>query len=107
MGFKHGLRNFWMNAEIHGRESDISGGPTEDGAMRIELKMLVGDRPVHVLTIDCKVRDDGQKTIRVHHPYLPDGVTLELEASVLAADGTLESIPPSTRFEDLYISTRK
>lgn len=107
MGFKPGLRNFWLDAEIDGRESHLRGGPEGNGSMHIELMMLVNGRPVNVLRIDCKTRDDGERTISVYRPFLPDGVTVELDASIRAEDGTLESVPPSAQFNNVWISTRR
>lgn len=103
------VRNFWVNAEIDGQKTELSGGPrSKDGGMFINLNMRVNGRPVSVLHVTCAVNDDGTLRARIHTPYLPEHVNVEVDASLKDEDGTRSlADPPPLLFNELFITTKR
>lgn len=76
------VRNFWIDAQIDGRESRITGGPSaKDGGMSVEIFFRengkISDRDI---LIDClSAREGTENHIHIYFPpgsiyeTLPDG----------------------------------
>lgn len=48
------MRNFWLEADIDGRETLVTGGPrSKDGGMNVEISMRDGGCSVTACTIHC------------------------------------------------------
>lgn len=64
------IRNFWVEADVEGRETILSGGPrAKDGGMRITLYQRSDGQSVEILSIDC--RAEGGKLITELSRELP------------------------------------
>ena len=54
------MRNFWIDADIDGRATMLSGGPRrKDGGMNIAIRMRDEGRSVVGCSIDCYECDDS------------------------------------------------
>ena len=48
------MRNFWLEGQIEGRKSMVTGGPTtKEGTMRVDIKVKEKGKSVTALTIVC------------------------------------------------------
>ncbi len=55
------VRNFWIDADIDGRQGMVSGGPrTKDGGMFIKIYQRDQGSIVTACTIQCAVEPDGK-----------------------------------------------
>ena len=54
------VRNFWVNANIDGRETGLCGGPrAKDGGMTINIMQRNNGEIIQAAMIKCFVREDG------------------------------------------------
>lgn len=54
------MRNFWMTADIEGRNTILQGGPkAKDGSMRIEIRQRKNGASVKAFSIGC-IEYDGK-----------------------------------------------
>jgi len=59
-------RNFWLEAFVDGRKSDVTGGPqAKDGGMAINLYVRHKGSSVRALRLDCLAGVDGKLFILV------------------------------------------
>lgn len=71
------VRNFWIEADIDGRKSAFSGGPSRaDGG--ISLKILQRDKGgiVTALAVYGHITDDGRIILDVN-PFMGEQVSIE------------------------------
>lgn len=69
------VRNFYLEAEIDGRKTDLHGGPqNKKGGMKVELYQRNKGEILHVATITCRERD-GVLISNIHHK--DSSITLE------------------------------
>lgn len=62
------VRNFWIEAEIDGRKTDLSGGPrAKDGEMRIVISQREEGAIKKILVINCRVDGDELITYVTSH----------------------------------------
>ena len=55
------VRNFWIDADIDGRQTMLSGGPkSRDGGMRVNIYQRDEGGILHVISINCYVSADGK-----------------------------------------------
>ena len=67
------VRNFWLDAEIDGRRTTLSGGPvSRDGGFRATFYMRDNGGVVRALAVEGMAKADGTLTLNVL-PYLSDG----------------------------------
>lgn len=60
------VRNFWIEADIDGRESRLSGGPvSKDGRIDVTFKQRDNGSVTHALRVQGYARADGSLTLRV------------------------------------------
>jgi len=70
------MRNFWLEANVEGRQTKIAGGPQrKDGSMTITLYMRNGGESENVIEIDCTPRGD---TLNVTFEYAQEKGNYEL-----------------------------
>lgn len=103
------VRNFWVNAEIDGQKTELSGGPrSKDGGMYIELMMRNDGGIVNVLRITCSAYEDGELRVRVSKPHVPDSVKSELEVytTLPEVDEELSKLRPIL-FSELTFTTKR
>lgn len=67
------VRNFWIDAQIDGRESRITGGPSaKDGGMYVKVLFREnGQISNRNIVIDCESVNDGKENQM--HIYCPSG----------------------------------
>ena len=54
------IRNFWVEGDIDGRETTLSGGPrASNGGMDVTIKQRDKNSIVVAVRISCRRRDDG------------------------------------------------
>ena len=59
------VRNFWVEAEIDGRKTKLSGGPARaDGGMRVRFLMRDGPNKLEAYTIEARA-EEGELTATV------------------------------------------
>jgi len=52
------VRNFWIDADIDGRETMLSGGPrSKDGGMKIKIRQRDDGGITTAFTISCRERN--------------------------------------------------
>lgn len=62
------VRNFWIDAEIDGRKTDLSGGPrSKDGGMRITIFQREEGAISKALVINCTAQEDELVTYVTTH----------------------------------------
>lgn len=60
------VRNFWFDADIDGRSSRLSGGPSrKDGGFSINVKQRDKGSIVNAARIDGIAREDGSLLLRI------------------------------------------
>lgn len=60
------LRNFYLTADIDGRETLLTGGPrAKNGMMTVEIRQRDDGSSVRAFYIDC-IENDGKLTSRVY-----------------------------------------
>ena len=53
------MRNFWMDASIDGRKSELVGGPaSKDGGMNVVIRQRVGGLSKVAFRIECYANGD-------------------------------------------------
>lgn len=72
------MRNFWVNANIDGRASPLTGGPIrKDGGFNEKVYMLQNGEAMQVVEIDGRVSRDGTLYLEVkvegHDPIIVKG----------------------------------
>lgn len=67
------VRNFWVDASIDGRKTDLSGGPaSKEGGMNIVIKQRMNGGIITAYKINC-FECDGELYTQV---YDPNGVMI-------------------------------
>ena len=65
------VRNFWLSADVDGRQSRITGGPrARDGGVSLTLYQRSNGSVATALTVLCRASCDGTLSIEVE-PALP------------------------------------
>ena len=60
------MRNFWIESDIDGRESFVSGGPRRnDGRMSTKLYFNSNGCSTKAVSINCNPNNDGTLEVRV------------------------------------------
>lgn len=58
------VRNFWIDANIDGRQTELSGGPrAKDGGMTVTLKQRNKGAIVEAVRLECYERDGYLNTL--------------------------------------------
>lgn len=74
------VRNFWMDAEIDGRESRLSGGPqSKDGGLFVTFKQRHKGSVTDALTIHAVSSADGSLALQV---FDADGVRIYMHETI-------------------------
>lgn len=65
------VRNFWISAEVDGRQSRLTGGPrAKDGGITLRLYQRSSGRVKTALRVECRAASDGTLRLDVE-PALP------------------------------------
>lgn len=60
------VRNFWLEAVVDGRKSEIGAGPrAKDGGMVVRVKQRKDGKPTDAVTVHCFADIDGSLVARV------------------------------------------
>jgi hypothetical protein len=60
------MRNFWINSNIDGRQTELAGGPrSKDGEMSTALYVKSKGSSVKALSVDCIPSDNGDLLVKV------------------------------------------
>ena len=75
------IRNFWMEANVDGRDTAITGGTkSKDGGMSIKIHIRNKGGSQRALTIYCMVNNEGKLQIDVFDAQKKETVyTIETE----------------------------
>lgn len=61
------VRNFWVEANIDGRETELSGGPrNKEGGMVIRLYQRDEGKIEEAIKVTCKANEDGKLVATVY-----------------------------------------
>lgn len=65
------VRNFWINARVDGRRTNVAGGPrARDGGMSVTIYLRSEGAVKKALSIECNAFDDGTLVVKCE-PQLP------------------------------------
>ncbi len=65
------VRNFWLSADVDGRQSRVAGGPrAKDGGITLHLYQRAGGEVRTALRVYCHASSDGTLRLTVE-PVLP------------------------------------
>ena len=54
------MRNFWLDSDIDGRQTSLSGGPrASDGGMNVTVRQRENGKSVVACKVKCYKRNDG------------------------------------------------
>ena len=61
------VRNFWIDGQVDGRQSDVSGGPrAKDGGIRVDIKQRDNGSVTDAVTIKGYADSEGNLSLRVY-----------------------------------------
>lgn len=68
------LRNFWLEAEIEGRQTPLAGGPRgRDGKMCATIYVKSAGLSRRAVSVECRVNKEGKNEVSV---FNADGIRI-------------------------------